>query len=368
MTRVAVFGEIYSPNVGDGIIFDCIAWGLAQHGVEALACDLSLRTGYEDGPKAADSDDVSHLRSAARFFVRRSLSLRRAITVVKWIGGERRRFIAAYERSIRESDAVIVGGGQIIVDRQLGFPLRIATIVSLAKKYQKKIAVFSCGADRTQGSVARAIFGSLARSACYISARDETSRAFFESLGPSLTVNCHPDVGFLVSSVHQAHGTAADGVIGVNVMPHSTMAAFTGASSGADGQEQDRKAWEALIGQLLSRGYRVQIMTNGDPLDYDAADGLYEVFREESRVRLMPRPMRPVDLAEQMQGIPALVASRMHAGIVAYSYGKRVLPIVWDKKVVGVWQKADPAVAPLVSLQDIDLIRRTGGRHRSKPL
>lgn len=348
IARAAVFGEIYSHNIGDGIIFESLKWGLEKHGVAVVPCDISLRDGYpSENEKNKRPDNSTGLaRQFARFFVRRSLSLRRITTAGSWYWGGRGRFVERFEKDIKAADVVVIGGGQILVDRQLGFPLPIATIVNIARRHRKKIVIFSCGADRRQGLIARSIYRRMAKAATFISVRDSSSKEFLLSLDPKLRVNVHPDVGFLISSVYPATEPVPRAIVGMNIMPYRTLAVFSKAVR-RDSKAAYNRAWEVLVGAMLDRGWHVRLMTNGDPLDQSAASKIYQAFSQDERVTLEPAPMCPMDLAHQLQGVTALVATRMHSGIVAYSYGRTVVPICWDKKVIGTWSEADPGIIPI---------------------
>src|SRR5690554_298539 len=117
-TKIVAFGEIYSQNVGDGIIFDCLQRGMLERGIEVIPADLSMRDGYSTSSEVQASQNAGIVRHFARYFVRRSLFLRRMITLAKWVISGRSRFIGKYSEVIQNSDEIIIGGGQIIVDRQ----------------------------------------------------------------------------------------------------------------------------------------------------------------------------------------------------------------------------------------------------------
>jgi polysaccharide pyruvyl transferase WcaK-like protein len=194
--------------------------------------------------------------------------------------------------------------------------------------------------------MARSIFRDMANAAAFISVRDEQSKEFLLDLNPELDIHVHPDVAFLVSAVYPSEEPPPEKVVGINIMPHATLAAFaTPELSASPGRH--RQVWNTILRTVLDEGWRVRLMTNGDPLDARAAQEIYRDFAGDDRVVLVPPPARPIDLAHQAQTVTALIASRMHSGIVAHSYGRSVVPIIWDKKVRGVWATADQNVNPV---------------------
>lgn len=347
MKRLVVFGEIYSPNVGDGVIFECIKFALNRHRFEAVPCDISLRTGYQHENQQIRDDQAGKFRRFVRYFVRRSLMMRRAITAGRWFLGGHRKFVKYFEKDIEESDGVIIGGGQILVDRQLGFPLRMAAICSLAKKHGKQIAIFSCGGDQRQGLIARTIYRRVAEAAAYINVRDTNSRDFLLSLDLNLAVDVQPDVGFLMSRAFPLEEVKSpEMVVGINIMSYETLVGFAPRGLIASKLEY-REEWTALIQKILDAGWQVHLMTNGDPLDAMAAYELSEAFSGDDRVALVLPPNKPEDITLHIQSISLLIATRMHSGIVAYSYGRPVIPIVWDEKVSCVWREATDTTEPI---------------------
>lgn len=202
ITNTVAFGEIYSRNVGDGIILECLRLCLAVRGVKVLPADLSRRDGYLLPQKNSILTNVGASRKLARYFVRRSLFLRRIITFTMWIFGGRSNFINKYKDIIESSDGVIIGGGQILVDRQLYFSLAIDAILKMARNAGKPVAVFSCGADAKQDWIAQLIFLKMAREAAYICARDITSTEIIQSLDKKLKIDVHLDISFLTGNLY----------------------------------------------------------------------------------------------------------------------------------------------------------------------
>lgn len=342
--RVVVFGEIFSENVGDGVIFDCLRHGLNTCGVEVFPADFSMRNGYSSGQSRSDAHTSSFPRKLARYAVRRSLTIRRMITLVKWWTGGRASFIRKYTPVVQAMDGVIIGGGQLLVDRQLGFPLKIGAVIHMARTASKPLAVFSCGADARQGLIARIIYRRLLRYSRHNTVRDRMSARSLLAICRDANVEIHPDIGFLAADVYSTIAASRESrKLGINVMPYETVAAFSTGVRAAS-RNEFIQFWIQLIDTALASGWEIDILTNGDHGDFEFARTIHEKFEDEPRVRLAQRPTTPDELIGLLAGIEALITSRMHAGIVAYSLGKTVVPLVWDEKVRGVWKEAAPSV------------------------
>lgn len=343
--RLLAFGEIFSENVGDGVIFECLRHGMAERGTDILPADLSLRNGYLANPVNAVPAEAGMPRRFARYFVRRSVMLRRMINVARWVAGGRRRFVDRHAQAVNSCDGVIIGGGQLLVDRQLCFPLALMAIMDMARAANKPVAIYSCGADPEAGWTARRILHRLTRDAIHIAVRDRISADALLALDGRLAINVRPDIGFLAGRVYAAGGAAPEHILGVNVMPLQLLSPFL-EKTPRIGPSEYVALWRDLVQAALGRGWRVTLMTNGDINDCRVAHEIHSAF-DDDRVQLAPPPRTPGELAGMLQDVNALISCRMHAGIVAYSLGKRIVPLVWDRKVEGVWKTADPAVRPL---------------------
>ena len=81
----------------------------------------------------------------------------------------------------------------------------------------------------------------------------------------------------------------------------------------------------------MALGYDVEIFTNGSPIDYIVAKSLY--FRFNQLLTLAVRPKNDRDLVYQISKYNIVIASRLHALILSYSYKIPFVGIVWDAKV-----------------------------------
>lgn len=62
MRKILAFGEVYSANVGDGVIFECLQYGMAERGINISPADLSLRTSYSSAGWNERSPEVGAIR------------------------------------------------------------------------------------------------------------------------------------------------------------------------------------------------------------------------------------------------------------------------------------------------------------------
>ena len=108
---------------------------------------------------------------------------------------------------------------------------------------------------------------------------------------------------------------------------------------------EDRGAGEGGIGffrdlaaAIVDAGHRVTLFCNGAEEDRAALDAVIAdpgvaAMVLTGVVSLAPPPATPRDLALTIAGMKAVVAHRLHACIVAWSYGLPVVGLGWDRKV-----------------------------------
>ncbi len=349
--QIVIVGEFFSPNLGDGVIFDCMKYLFQQHDINSIPLDLSGRREWiAEQSVFAHEHNVGIFRKLARIPVRRSLLLRRLISAVSWYGWQRRKHVDFWREKISSSDAVIIGGGQLLTDITFGFPPKIYEIVRIAKLYKKPVAFFGCGVSESWGYTATKLYGSAMRYAQYISVRDTVSAANLEKhLKFKLAVSVHPDPGFVVRSAYSNPASVSNAAeIGFNIMSINIFRKFVPGL-----QELSDKAycdfWIKMVRGANNSGRSVKFITNGDYYDhFEAHKTVGKLKASGLNVILEQRAERPEQLIEQLTSVPELVCTRMHAGIIAFGFGKRVVPISWNKKVDGVWNSVglDSRVQP----------------------
>lgn len=370
--NVVVAGEIFSPNLGDRIIFDCIDYLFATHGVSAVPLDLSGRDGWPYVPlQLIQERDAGFFRRIARLPLRKSRHLQRAVDASRWMRIHKQEMRIKWEPVIEKCDAVVIGGGQLLTDRGFGFPPRIHLVAKLAKRYGKPLAFFACGVGACWGPVATRIYGPILRDADYISVRDDFSASVLRTYEPSSgRVKCHPDPAFIAGDVYRPSlATVSETELGLNVQPANHFR-LLGKGVRHISDSKFLSFWRELAGNAGRYNYNPTFITNGDMADWQVAENIASALPEVAgHVILGQRPERPTHLVNQLNGVNSIICTRMHAGIVAYSMGKNVIPIAWDRKVSDVWAKVglghtvQPSAFLLESAPWTQLLPRVSAAH-----
>ncbi|MFT4056787.1 MAG: polysaccharide pyruvyl transferase family protein [Novosphingobium sp.] len=329
-TRVAILNVKYSPNLGDGIIAECLEGELcrARPHMEPVSIDLAGRTGFS----AAHGRRRATLLSIIE---RLPARLRAVLVPALLLLLVRHRFAARWNRQMADCNSVIVGGGALFQDVDQNFPVKIAEALKLANKRRLPIAIASVGVSAEWSAAGRERLGEQLRAArlLHVSVRDERSarnwRATMEVEGLAPAVIA-PDPGLLAVRQYAAPRVSGPPRIGLCVTaPIALRLHHEGAHD--DGRLE---AWmRAVARQLTMLRREVVLFTNGSPEDRLFRDRLKARIGREPGVSFAPDFAQPRELAEALSGFDCVLAHRLHACIVAYSYRVPTIGFAWDCKL-----------------------------------
>jgi polysaccharide pyruvyl transferase WcaK-like protein len=333
--RIAIFSVRYSPNLGDGLLSECLEAELLNRlpraSIEAL--DLAGRTRYVDR---------ATLRASALATLHRSPQALRHLLAETVLGRRlQTKLRPRWREALRRVDAVIVGGGNLFSDSDLNFPLKIDAAMSEVRAAKLPAAVFAVGAsdnwtDRGQALFRRAFVGA---PLCFASARDPRSadvwRRRLAPVGVREACVVH-DPGLLTafhfprSATEKRNGP----LIGLG-LTHPVVVKYHSDEHNISAQAQE--AWYlALARSCVARGWRVAVFTNGSPEDEAYLAQLRPKLAgvdSGSAISFLPRFGNSRELAAFVSMLDLLMAHRLHANIAAYSYGVPQIGFSWDVKL-----------------------------------
>jgi polysaccharide pyruvyl transferase WcaK-like protein len=351
--KIVIFGLPLSPNLGDGIISDCLRWGLLQGspGVSVSAFDLSGREAF--------STSESYLRLAALTFVDHLPQVATHAIAKNTLRPKIGRIAEEiWYPAIEAADAVVIGGGQLFADHALNFPIKIEAVAALCERLKKPMAAHAVGCARSFSPAGRSMLARCIESDRLVSltVRDEQSRLnLLENFKPRPVVHVVRDPAFLVSRVYaeDLHGPTRG--VGLGITHPSVLKAHgAGASSKAplDLSAFYRDLSDAVEGQ----GGRPVLFTNGAFEDQRYLDSI-----ANGGVESQPRPRSPKELVARLSRFERIAAHRLHACIVAYALGKPVVGFSWDSKMPAFFETVG-RVADLFAVQSTDTIAAKAAR------
>lgn len=329
--KLFIFNVKYSPNLGDGLLSECLELELrrAIGRPEVVSLDLAGRDQYGPGSRRREFALTLLERLPAR--------LRRAVADAILSFLVRRRLERLWRERLSGADGVIVGGGNLFADVDLNFPIKINGALRAAARHALPVAIHSVGATANWSARGSKLFVEALCGSRLIDAtvRDERSRAIWQRLlAPAgiVAAGIAPDPG-LLTSLHfppvprtSSNRRAALGITSpVALRYHSNLPVAHALD-----------LWlTELVDGLVAQGYEVALFTNGSPEDraFLALLGDRLVACAPDRVRIEPAFARPADLARFISGHDLVLGHRMHAAIAAYSYGIPAIGFAWDVKM-----------------------------------
>lgn len=332
--NVKLLNVKYSPNVGDGLLVDCLEDhlrnGCALSNTSSI--DLAGRTGHRNS--AVHREKMMWVLESVPAILRPHLA--RAGLNSKLALGLR----SHYRREVHGADSVVIGGGNLLSDHDLNFPVKLAAALGEARRVNARVAIYGCGVASKWSRLGHEILCTAlsANPPVIVAVRDEASKNawdkfFSKAVGANAQVVFDP--GVLASTVHRfdlAKGERKTPLVSIGIMSSLAIKYHGFRSLSVD----DLVRWYLdLVDQMINRGFEVCMFTNGSPEDRKFADYIWSKLAGHPSVGKMNYAdvKVPVDLCRVISMADVVVAFRMHALIAAYSYGKPFVALKWDSKV-----------------------------------
>lgn len=343
--RIVLFGLPFSPNVGDGVIADCLAYALVQQmpGVTIQTIDLAGRTGPGKGlvRRGPALFLLGHLSPGLRQHVV-AFALRRLL----------RRLGPDWTHAVKGADFVLFGGGQILSDVDLNFPLKLDAAARIATAAGVPMGIVAAGVAANWSARGAALFATLGQGDLrHVALRDAGSIAHWTAQMPQaglpVPVLCR-DPGLLAAQCYGLAGpdgrgqpSPDDAPVGVGIADPAELALH--ADMGIGDRVGLMGFYADLVLALGQRGTRVRLFCNGADDDAAFMEQLFlsprlTALRHAGLVEMAPRPATGAELAQIIAGCHAVVAHRLHACIVAYTLGRPFVGLAWDSKLDGFLQ------------------------------
>ncbi|KAF0676936.1 polysaccharide pyruvyl transferase family protein [Profundibacterium mesophilum] len=339
--KIVQFGLHHSPNTGDGIIAECMV-----HGIRSILPEAQVVTVDISGRSAAGDVTVQNRGRALRLLAAMPRPMRHAAVRVK-LGRMLGRAEPAWRTALENADLALIGGGQIFSDADLNFPLKLGRLGRLLARAKVPAAIHGAGVSANWSRPGTALFKRLLECDLRrVGLRDAPSiAAWTAQMGGASPVPVDtPDPGLLAAECYGA-GTAGE-TIGLcvtapQILGYHADGAVTGTAGGGGA--------EAFFGRLaltlIARGHPVRMFCNGAEEDRAALAALkaaptLAAARRAGTLSFASPPALPSELAAIVRGCRAIIAHRLHACIIGYSYERCVIGLGWDRKVESFFEAA----------------------------
>jgi len=335
--RIVIAGEIYSPNLGDGIIHECLRYLFLRHMPEAeiLPLDISGRSGWQ--PR-----DHSGRRTPAlpRIFRRETSPFFHWLNLARFQANYSHHLQPSWSRLLEDNPILVIGGGKLLMDNQFDFPFKLHKLYQLAASPGIPIHLAACGVGSDWSSLSRQWLNPLLQQAATLSVRDLPSRADLVKAFPGCrpVVTCDPAIW--AKQVYSPPVTAAkNNRIGLGVI-NSRDANSSQSPADKMSEVEYLDLWLRIIRQLSANGFEVEIFTNGNHYDTLAAARLLRLCQFHSiPCQMAAPPLHPADLVAQISSYQGMIVSRLHASLVAAAFQTPCIGLSWDNKVAAFYQQ-----------------------------
>lgn len=239
-------------------------------------------------------------------------------------------------RQSKGCSRVFIGGGNLLMGIEYGFPLQTLTYVLLSRMLGKRVSFVCIGAGPFTASGVKPILRLALRLADRVVCRDTQSKEMIENeLGARLVVlEVLPDPVLVWPRV--ADTTMIKYDILFTGMPLFSSAIFL------DGDEEKAHGFKAcleeLIISLIQLGKRVGVLVTDTGVDLAFSKDVAEEAFKKTNVKLdINVPATPDEMAMIIGSASLVFSTRMHCAIMALSQSVPALGVCWQPKVRGLY-------------------------------
>jgi hypothetical protein len=330
--RLRLFNVKYSPNLGDGLIAECLERGLAAMGGgnDIVSIDLAGRIRYGERFKgrAQIMSMLNRMPKPIRGqFIRPLLAVQ-----------GRRKWQPHYASGLSGASGAVIGGGNLIADIDLNFPTKLALAIAEIDRRSLPFAIYAVGVSSRWSAKGMAILRkALASSGLRkVFVRDQHSKLlwdqkFADAMGSECQVVRDP--GLLAADFFpcSTHPSNQGPVAGVGITSYVAIQYHT---ESAPDPTYLRDWYVDLVRSLASKGLRICLFTNGSGEDVAYLAALRPALaRAGGEAVFFRQPTTPAELCETISGLDVLIAHRLHAVMPAYSYRIPMVGLAWDRKL-----------------------------------
>lgn len=332
LLKIALINVRYSPNLGDGLLSECLEAELGRHlpGASFVTVDLAGRTAYGGGSRWRGP--LMTVLLLAPSGLRRILTRGALRRLVK-------RLTPQFAQTFADCHAAVLGGGNLLADADLNFPIKIAGALEAAGKARPRgmpTAVFAVGVSRNWSSEGAGLFRRVlsAPSLVFMSVRDRRSRDALAAQAPEVAgrgVAIVHDPGLLAARHFPAEPGGPAAPIGLCITDPLAL-----RYHGGDAGSKVIQTWFGELAKVLAaQQHRVLLFTNGSPEDraFLARHAQRWQAADPTRILVADAADTPAGLVRTIAGCSLVIAHRMHACIVAHSFAIPTIGLRWDPKL-----------------------------------
>lgn len=307
MTKLILFGELHSPNLGDSVI-----------------CHISQVLFSKDTrDRDLEVHDVSFLLRGMDFWI---ANIRRLCYRLKIDSKPIEYYYYALKMffSIKKKSTICYVGGALLQDF---FMKQLLLVLKLARIKRCRVIFLSLGI----GPISAENKLLLRKRIQALHDTDFMLRDGIPFFRDNIDnrVSWTPDLAIMAQDIYGG-GEGREKVIGIGCINVDLYNAnFPNSFISEENYISDIRA---LVRRILSYGYKVELFCNGDFNDFRVTEKIYKEL-SDNHVILKERPQTDEELINLVSSYCLVISSRLHSLIVAYSYNVPFIGIEWDPKI-----------------------------------
>ena len=328
MQKVVIFNLVNSSNCGDKLIAQV------------------LKSQFEPKFSVLSRDILGNQADSGFYSVRRRFSA----FIVPILPRFFRRFLvrfcaffkfriiksAFYTSSVRTSDFVVIGGGQLFRDNDSYMACALDSLFRAIKKYEKPFFVLGCGASGLWSPYTKKVFKRIFESHLNKKTvfRDENSIQILQKNGISGNFSFAPDLAFALG--FKNHAESGD-FFGICVTSPRTILYYGRESWKKSAKIISKRILEA-VEEKIAGEQKILIFCNGNPEDFFFAKSLVKKIRKKYPQKdflVGARAKNPADLENLLSRCRKVFSFRMHAAILCALLKIPCELERWDSKTDG---------------------------------
>lgn len=318
--NIVLVGLIYDSNLGDTAIYEStlhmINEIIDKKIVEIRNIDLYGRVGPEDGLCNAVQKEMHRVK---RLVTRTSISEQYIYELKK----------RCQEKIDYDTIALIfVGGGLIKYNHQI-ISTPMTEVLNYADRYHIPVMLSAVGVEgysndnQSCQELKKALNLPCVK---VITTRDDIQTLQKQYIVSNIHTSLVADPACALNQLYEKNNQE-EKLIGLNVCRGNLFKDYEKDMS----EDELMDFWIGIYKIAYKNGYKCGIMTNGLKADHMFAKKVYNQLNDKN-VILFNRPHNVKELVEQITKCQAIIATRLHATIVSYSYCIPCVSLVWNNK------------------------------------
>lgn len=323
MKKILILGELFSDNLGDGIICG-VSRKIFSNYYDVKVLDLSGRMSYSDYSKSQyefsfSNEEKKYLKYNLKKILYRLGYKKNGKNLSNIVNSFKKQFDLVV--STEHFDAIVFAGGQMFIDT---FINQIEYVCEYANTSNIKVIFNSCGVGKLlqEDKVAKILDNECVK---YVSLRDGVNS--IKVTNKRHLVDTY-DVAILTFDTYKK--AEIKNILGIGIM-------FSAKHS----VKKQISFWIKLLKKIKKNMVDFKVFTNGSYLDQCFAKFVITKAGFNFEDILLDKPNSPEDLVSVITSFESIISMRLHSLIIAYSYDIPALAISWDDKVKEFFCKID---------------------------